>query len=431
MNKKFEKLGFYPADILLPKGQDMTKWAVVACDQFTSEPEYWQAVEEKVGNAPSTLRLILPEANLKAPNVDEYIEDINAAMRKYMADGVFETLTDSLIYIERQQSDGRIRHGLIGMVDLDAYDFTPGSGALIRATEGTVLDRIPPRARVRRNAPIELPHVMLLIDDPDKTVIEPLTAAADTMEKVYDFDLMQNGGHIRGYKLTDRQVNAVADALEDLTTDEAMQKKYGVSGVAPLLFAVGDGNHSLATAKACWEELKKTLTPEQAENHPARWCLAEVCNVHSPAIEIEPIHRVLFNVDCAAVLLALITWSDENMAGCCFGGEKKQPFTLAGPHMANVLSFEEPTAPLTVGTIDEFIEYYLERHPEGRVDYVHDEPAVRALCKKGAVAFLMPPFAKSDLFKGVVMGGVLPRKTFSMGHAEEKRYYNECRVIGV
>ena len=250
MNHKFEKLGFYPADILLPKDQDMTKWAVVACDQFTSEPEYWQAVEQQVGDAPSTLRLILPEANLKAPNVDEYIQNINDAMSKYIADGVFETLTDSLIYIERQQSDGKIRHGLIGMVDLDAYDFTPGSGALIRATEGTVLDRIPPRARVRRNAPIELPHVMLLIDDPDKTVIEPLTAAADTMETLYDFDLMQNGGHIKGYKLSQKQIDAVADALEGLTTDAAMQKKYNVSGVAPLLFAVGDGNHSLAPAKA-------------------------------------------------------------------------------------------------------------------------------------------------------------------------------------
>ena len=192
---------------------------------------------------------------------------------------------------------------------------------------------------------------------------------------------------------------------------------------------MGDGNHSLATAKACWEELKKTLTPEQAAVHPARWCLAEVCNVHSPAIEIEPIHRVLFNVDCATVLLSLITWSDSNMAGCCFGGSKQQPFTLAGPHMSNVLSFENPTEPLTVGTIDDFIADYMERHTEARVDYVHDEPAVRALCKKGAVAFLMPPFAKSDLFKGVVMGGVLPRKTFSMGHAEEKRYYVECRKI--
>ena len=208
MNKKFEKLGFYPADILLPKDQDMRKWAVVACDQFTSEPEYWQAVEQTVGDAPSTLRLILPEANLKAPNVDEYIADINASMDKYLAGGVFQVLPESLVYIERQQSDGRIRHGLIGMVDLDAYDFTPGSGALIRATEGTVLDRIPPRARVRRNAPIELPHVMLLIDDPEKTVIEPLTAAADTMESVYDFDLMENGGHIKGYKLSAEQIDA-------------------------------------------------------------------------------------------------------------------------------------------------------------------------------------------------------------------------------
>ena len=430
MNEKFSKLGFYPADILLPnKDVDMEKWAVVACDQFTSEPEYWERVEKTVGDAPSTLRLILPEANLKAPNVGEFIADINASMDKYLKENIFETLKDSLIYIERGQSDGKIRHGLIGMVDLDQYDFTPGSGALIRATEGTVLDRIPPRARVRRNAPIELPHVMLLIDDPDKTVIEPLTAAADGMEMVYDFDLMENGGHIKGFKLSASQIDAVADALTGLTTDEAMKSKYGVSGVAPLLFAVGDGNHSLATAKACWEELKATLTPEERESHPARWCLAEVCNVHSPAIEIEPIHRVLFNVDCGAVLLALIAWSDSNMAGICFGDSKQQAFTLAGPHVSNVLSFEDPVAPLTVGTVDEFIEYFMARHSEARVDYVHDEPAVRALTRQGGVAFLLPPFEKSDLFKGIVMGGVLPRKTFSMGHAEEKRYYIECRKI--
>jgi hypothetical protein len=192
---------------------------------------------------------------------------------------------------------------------------------------------------------------------------------------------------------------------------------------------MGDGNHSLAAAKACWEELKATLTPEEREKHPARWCLAEVCNVHSPAIEIEPIHRVLFNVDCGAVLLALIAWSDSNMAGICFGDSKQQAFTLAGPHVSNVLSFEDPVAPLTVGTVDEFIEYFMARHSEARVDYVHDEPAVRALTRKGGVAFLLPPFEKSDLFKGIVMGGVLPRKTFSMGHAEEKRYYIECRRI--
>ena len=225
-------------------------------------------------------------------------------------------------------------------------------------------------------------------------------------------------------------IPGVVCSRKELGSQEAFDAKYPeAKGQPPLTLAVGDGNHSLASAKACWEELKKTLAPEQQLTHPARWCLAEVCNVHSPAIEIEPIHRVLFNVDCGAVLLALIAWSDSNAAGICFGDAKQQSFTLAGPHVANVLSFEHPVAPLTVGTIDAFIEYFMARHIEARVDYIHDEPAVRALCKQGGVAFLMPPFAKSDLFKGVVMGGVLPRKTFSMGHAEEKRYYFECRKI--
>ena len=396
MNKKFEKLGFYPADILLPKGQDMTKWAVVACDQFTSEPEYWQAVEEKVGNAPSTLRLILPEANLKAPNVDEYIEDINAAMRKYMADGVFETLTDSLIYIERQQSDGRIRHGLIGMVDLDAYDFTPGSGALIRATEGTVLDRIPPRARVRRNAPIELPHVMLLIDDPDKTVIEPLTAAASAMEKLYDFDLMQNGGHITGYKLSDKQIDAVAASLEGLTTDEAMQKKYGVSGVAPLLFAVGDGNPSL-----------------------------EVVNNHDDALQFEPIHRVLFGVDHKKFMDAFRAAYPNAYEGK--GDGHTIEFVWNGE--SHFITVPDPKVQLAVGTLQNVIDPYLKANG-GEVDYIHGDDVTRELGgKPGNMGFLLPAMGKEQLFKTVMADGVLPRKTFSMGHAQDKRYYIEARKI--
>ena len=273
MNEKFNKLGFYPADILLPKDADMTKWSVVACDQFTSQPEYWQAVEETVGDAPSTLRLILPEAKLNGPGVDGDIAAINASMKKYLDEGVFKTLADSLIYIERTQSDGKVRHGLIGMVDLDQYDFTPGSGALIRATEGTVLSRIPPRVKVRQDAPIELPHVMLLIDDPDKTVIEPLTVASGDMEKLYDFDLQQGGGHLTGWKLTDGQMDGVADALTGLCADSEMEKKYGMSGVAPLLFAVGDGNHSLATAKQCYENLKKVTPESEWASLPARYAL--------------------------------------------------------------------------------------------------------------------------------------------------------------
>ena len=414
MNKKFEKLGFYPADILLPKDQDMRKWAVVACDQFTSEPEYWQAVEQTVGDAPSTLRLILPEANLKAPNVDEYIADINASMDKYLAGGVFQVLPESLVYIERQQSDGRIRHGLIGMVDLDAYDFTPGSGALIRATEGTVLDRIPPRARVRRNAPIELPHVMLLIDDPEKTVIEPLTAASGEMDKLYDFDLMQNGGHIRGYKLTDRQVNAVADALEDLTTDEAMQKKYGVSGVAPLLFAVGDGNHSLATAKACYEEQKKGKTPEEYLALPARYALVEVVNNHDDALQFEPIHRVLFGVDHEKFMEEFKKFHTIEV---CWAGHD------------DFITVPDPKVQLAVGTLQAFIDEYLKKFG-GEVDYIHGDEVTRELgSKEGNMGFLLPAMGKEQLFKTVMADGVLPRKTFSMGHAQDKRYYVEARKI--
>ena len=273
---------------------------------------------------------------------------------------------------------------------------------------------------------------MMLADDPDCTLIEPIGEKKAQLRKVYEGELMLGGGHIAGWAVEDPALLAQIDAaLQQLGSQKAFDAKYPeAKGAAPLTLAVGDGNHSLASAKACWEELKPTLTPEQREHHPARWCLAEVCNIHSPAIEIEPIHRVLFNVDCGAVLLALIAWSDSNNAGICFGDAKQQSFTLAGPHIANVLSFERPIAPLTVGTIDTFIEYFMARHIEARVDYVHDEPAVRALCKQqGGVAFLLPPFEKSDLFKGIVMGGVLPRKTFSMGHAEEKRYYIECRKI--
>ena len=422
---------FGPAHILLPREDiPLEKWGCVACDQFTSDRAYWERADAAVGSCPSTLRLILPEVFLGDKDTAQRVERIHAAMDAYSRD-VLTRAVDGFVYVERTEQSGRVRQGLVGKIDLEAYSYEKGSRPAIRPSERTVTERIPPRMTVRRGAALETPHVMMLADDPGCTLIEPVAAHKAELPKVYEGELMLGGGHIAGWAVEDPALIAqIEHALDVLGSQEEFDKKYpDATRRDPLTLAVGDGNHSLATAKACWEELKKTLTPEQAENHPARWCLAEVCNVHSPAIEIEPIHRVLFNVDCATVLLSLITWSDSNMAGCCFGGSKKQPFTLAGPHMANVLSFEDPTAPLTVGTIDEFIEYYLEHHREARVDYVHDEPAVRALCKKGAVAFLMPPFAKSDLFKGVVMGGVLPRKTFSMGHAEEKRYYIECRKI--
>ena len=425
MNEKFNKLGFYPADILLPKDADMTKWAVVACDQFTSQPEYWQAVENTVRDAPSTLRLILPEAKLNGPNVDSDIAAINTAMKQYLDDGVFKALPGSLVYIERTQSDGKVRHGLIGMVDLDQYDFTPGSGALIRATEGTVLSRIPPRVKVRQDAPIELPHVMLLIDDPDKTVIEPLTAASGDMEKLYDFDLQQGGGHLKGWKLTDGQMDGVSEALMGLCADSEMEKKYGMSGAAPLLFAVGDGNHSLATAKQCWEDLKASLPADQLADHPARFALVEVVNNHDDALQFEPIHRVLFGVEPEAVLAAL----KDFYPGAHEGAGEGHTIAYTYEGRQGTVTVPSPKMQLAVGTLQAFIDQYLKEHP-GEVDYIHgDDVADRLGAKPGCIGFKLPAMGKEQLFKTVMADGVLPRKTFSMGHAQDKRYYVEARKI--
>ncbi|MCI2059006.1 MAG: DUF1015 domain-containing protein [Oscillibacter sp.] len=425
MNKKFEKLGFYPADILLPRNADMTKWAVVACDQFTSQPEYWAAVEKTVGGAPSTLRLILPEAGLNDPDVDKHIAGINQAMKEYLDEDVFKTLSDSLVYIERTQSDGKVRHGLIGMVDLDQYDFTPGSGALIRATEGTVLSRIPPRVRVRENAPVELPHVMLLIDDPDQTVIEPLTAGSGKMEKLYDFDLQQNGGHLKGWKLTDAQVDGVADALCGLTSDAAMEQKYGLKGASPLLFAVGDGNHSLATAKQCYENLKKVTPKEQWASLPARYALVEVVNNHDDALKFEPIHRVLFGVKPEAVLDAFRKFYPDAHEG--EGQGHTIVYTYEGHH--GCITVPNPKMQLAVGTLQAFLDPYIKEHG-CEVDYIHGDEVTDELgSKPGNIGFRLPAMGKEQLFKTVMADGVLPRKTFSMGHAQDKRYYVEARKI--
>ena len=425
MNPKFKKLGFYPADILLPDGADMTKWAVVACDQFTSQPEYWQAVEDTVGDAPSALRLILPEAKLNDDNVDEHIADINASMKKYLDGGVFRTLEDTLIYIERTQSDGKVRHGLIGMVDLEQYDFTPGSGALIRATEGTVLSRIPPRVRVRKDAPIELPHVMLLIDDPEGTVIEPLTAGSGKMERLYDFDLQQGGGHLKGWKLTGEQVDGVADALEGLCSDVEMEKKYGMSGVAPLLFAVGDGNHSLATAKQCYEDLKKVTPESEWASLPARYALVEVVNNHDDALKFEPIHRVLFGVEPEKVLEAFKAFYPGAHEG------EGEGHTIAYTYEGHTgyITVPDPKVQLAVGTLQAFIDEYLKTN-SGEVDYIHGDEVTDELGgKPGNIGFKLPAMGKEQLFKTVMADGVLPRKTFSMGHAQDKRYYVEARKI--
>ena len=426
MNPKFETLGFYPANILLPKeGTDMTKWAVVACDQFTSQPEYWQAVEENVGDAPSTLRLILPEAGLNAPDVEERISAVNAAMGQYLDSGLFETLEGSLIYIERVQSDGKIRHGLLGMVDLEQYDFTPGSGALIRATEGTVLARIPPRVKVRKDAPIELPHVMLLIDDPNKTVIEPLTRASGEMEELYRFDLQQGGGSITGWKLTAAQMDETADALAALCSAEEQAWKYGMKDVPPLLFAVGDGNHSLATAKQCYEDQKKVTPEHEWASLPARYALVEVVNNHDSALQFEPIHRCVFGVEPEEMLAAFKTYYPDAYEG------KGEGHVIAYTHAGGqgFLTVPKPRVQLAVGTLQAFLDSYVKDHG-GEIDYIHGGEVTDRLGRQaGAIGFKLPAMGKQQLFKTVMADGVLPRKTFSMGHAQDKRYYVEARKI--
>ena len=436
----FDGLGFSPADILLPKdGTDMTKWAVIACDQFTSEPEYWQAVAETVGDAPSALRLILPEAHLNDADVDAQIAEINASMKKYLADGIFRTYEDALIYVERTQTDGRVRHGLIGKVDLDCYDFTPGSGALIRATEGTVLDRIPPRVRVRKDAPIELPHIMVLIDDPEKTVIEPLTAAASGMQLLYDFDLMQGGGHIRGWLLNSAQKAAVSAALNALKSPEVQEAKYGLKDAAPLLYAMGDGNHSLATAKTAWENIKKTLSPEEIEVHPARYALCEIENIHDDGIVFEPIHRVIF-ANQGQSGMDLVNKLVDHL-GKLNGKAYLADADAAAPEGAFVIPYitgaqrgkiiiEEPENKLEVGALQAALDIMVKEEKVCDIDYIHGTAAVEKLSvRDGNAGFMLPPMDKFMLFPAVAADGALPRKTFSMGEANEKRYYIESRYI--
>ena len=407
--------------ILLPKDADLSKWSVVACDQYTSQPEYWNEVEAYVGDAPSTLHITLPEIYLEGDDVAERIESINSNMKNYIDTGIFKEISGKYIYVERTQRNGVVRHGLMGVVDLEEYDYRKGSQTAIRATEGTVLERIPPRVRVRENACLELPHIMLLIDDRDLTVIEPLDAEKAGFEICYDFEMMQDSGSIRGYIVDEKAEARIDAAIAKLADKEGFYKKYNVSedkGV--LLFAVGDGNHSLATAKECYERLKAKIGDE-AKDHPARFALVEVTNVHDKALEFEPIHRVVFDVDPNKMMEELAKFYELGDAGQSFvaviGDEKREIFVKNAP------------TNLAVGTLQKFIDDYLEKNG-GRVDYLHGDDVVEELSKALTnIGFLLPNMAKEELFPTVILDGALPRKTFSMGHAYDKRFYLEARKI--
>ena len=416
MTHAFDRLPFKPADILLPQNCDLALWSVVACDQYTSQPEYWQRVEDRVGKHPSALRLILPESCLDGPSVETDIMEINNTMTRYLRGGIFAEHPQSLFYVERTFSGGGVRRGLIGMVDLDAYDYEPGSSAPIRATEDTVLSRIPPRVQVRKNAPLELPHVLLLADDPQKTVIEPLSGQTGEMAPLYDFELMEGGGHIRGWKLNPAQLEQTAAALTALSERSEM------------LFAVGDGNHSLATAKACYERRKGLTRPDQWPDLPSRYALAELGNLHDDGLKFEPIHRLLTNLEPRQLL--------EDWCSACPGAQEGEGeghvLRYLHGYTQGAITIPNPSCQLPVGTLQAFLDRWLEDHREVSIDYIHGADVARQLAARPrSIAFFLESIEKERLFPTVIQDGKLPRKTFSMGEAQDKRFYLEARKIRV
>ena len=382
------KIPFEAADILLPAA-GFEKWATIACDQFTSEPEYWREVENEVSDAPSCLRITLPEVYLTEPDVGARIESINRTMNEYLDEGIFKEYKNAMILVERTLADGRTRRGVVGAVRLDSYSFEAGAKPPIRPTEGTVLSRIPPRVKIRENAPLELPHVMLLIDDRERSVIESISSKG--LEKLYDFSLMLGGGSLRGWLIPEKEQKRLTDALQALAGD----------GDEPLLFAVGDGNHSLATAKSCAGD---------------GLALVEIVNIHDPALDFEPIYRVMFGVNPADVVAkAEKAFHSVNRRVSWISAEGEGSFFADG---------------LESKVLQDFIDSYIETHPGAEVDYIHGRDSLEVLAKReNAIGFLFGGITKEELFPYVKQNGPLPRKTFSMGEARDKRYYMEARRI--
>ncbi|MEJ2201652.1 MAG: DUF1015 domain-containing protein [Desulfuromonadaceae bacterium] len=443
----FAKIALQVPTILLPQnGLDLTRWAVIACDQYTSQPEYWQQVKHSIADKPSTLNLIFPEVYLEETDGDERIRAINATMERYLNEGILEAQPPGFILVDRATETVPSRKGLMVALDLEAYDYRPGATRLIRATEGTILDRLPPRIRVRENAPIELPHIMVLIDDPEQTVIEPLFQRQ--LPLAYDFPLMLGGGHLKGWRVEDPEaIGQVAESLARLADPARFASRYQVGNQPVVLYAMGDGNHSFATAKAIWENKKAAASDRDAiMNHPSRYALVELVNIHDPGLEFEAIHRILFDVD----LEQLIRTAEQfyRHAGASFYcehctdldslPEKTRRLKREGRHLIPFIAGERcglfiidnPPMHLLVATLQTLLDPFLAEHPQVRIDYIHGEGTVTSLGKQpGNVGFYLPAISKHDLFKTIILDGALPRKTFSMGEADEKRFYMECRKI--
>ncbi|MCL2866656.1 MAG: DUF1015 domain-containing protein [Clostridia bacterium] len=404
---RWNELGVSPANILLPAAQtDFGAYAALACDQFTSEPEYWQQADRMVGDKPSALRLMLPELYLN--DAEARIPAIRASMRRYVDEGILQERVRNGFVLTARETTGGVRPGLLAAIDLEAYGFQGNTGDRIRATEGTIADRIPPRAAIRKGAPLDMPHILALINDPAFTVIEPLLDRAARLECLYDFDLMLGGGHLKGWAVT---------APQDLAAIEA--GLYHILRETGFLLAIGDGNHSLAAAGHVWDSFKQSLTPEERRSHPARFALVEMTNVHSKALRFEPIHRLVTGV-APDTLTAELTRPQQGRHG----------FTLVTQAGDARVSLPCPNASLPVATLQGFLDAWLADHPQAGIDYIHGEASLRMLAEKpGAAGFLLPAIDKNGFFAALQQDGVLPRKTFSMGEAREKRYYLEARAL--
>ena len=418
MNRIFDR-----AELLLPCNVDMTKWSVVACDQFSSQPEYWDALEKANADVPSSLHIMLPEAYLRTRDPEEETRRINAEMERYLHEGVFRALPDSYIYVERTLRSGVVRRGLLGVLDLEQYDYAADSVSPIRATEGTVEERLPPRVRIRQDAALEMPHIMVFFDDPGDGVMGLLGWEKSILEPLYDFELSAGGGHIRGWRVSGEAADGVEAKLDQLEYPQRLKSIYGDK--APVLFAMGDGNHSLATAKKCWEQLKPTLTEAERETHPARFSLVELVNIHDPAITFEPIHKVLFHTDPAEFLAA----AEAAFSALSGPADTKHTLRLLTAQGERELTVRGLTLGQLIGAAEEICQKYLAEHG-GKIDYIHnDDTAMEMGRRSDGAAVLLPKMEKAELFPSVASTGPFPKKSFSIGHAEDKRYYLECRRI--
>lgn len=407
MSPKSKIKPIHVPEIFLPiPSINFNKWSVVACDQFTSQPLYWEELKEYVTGSPSTYHLIYPEVYLENMK-DSAIDLINHTMLDYVENNYFKSIGHTFVLVERTTILNKIRLGLIISVDLETYNYEEGSKPLIRTTEKTIIERIPPRVRIRKNALFELSHVMLLVDDPKKEIIESLYKKKDELEIVYDFELNMHGGHIRGYKIDD--VESIMYQFYDLIKDDE----------EPVLFVVGDGNHSLATAKAHWEELKLTLSEEEKEVHPARYSMVEVVNIYDQGLSFEGIHRILFNVE------------DDFLIGLFHAVDKEEETWIYKNDTEKVPFYIPNNAPLAYEQIQTYIDDYMSKHPKVTIDYIHGDDELIEICKKHphSIGIKMPCIQRDALFPFIKLGKVLPRKSFSMGCATAKRYYLEVHYI--